>query len=66
MSWRQTLGFVDDETTDFTTVQHRYRQLREQPDRRICESRRLKQAMEAAQHELLSQGIKRRRRQLLF
>ncbi len=66
MTWRQTLGFVEDEATDFATVQRRYRDLRSQPHRQICESRRLKQAIEAAQRELMAQNFKRRRRQLHF
>ena len=66
MTWRQTLGFVEDEPADFAAAQSRYRQLRNQPDRQVCESRRLKQAIEEAQRELLSQGFTRRRRHLRF
>lgn len=63
MTWRHTLGFVDDEAAiDFATVQKRYLKLRDQPHRQVCESRRLKQAVEAARSELTRQAAKRRTR----
>jgi hypothetical protein len=67
MTWRRTLGFVDDDgAIDFATVQKRYKTLRDQPDRQVCESRRLKQAVEAARSELTRTSIHRRMRQLRF
>lgn len=67
MTWRHTLGFVDDDAAiDFATVQKRYQKLLGQPDRQVCESRRLKQAVEAARSELTRQTVKRRMRQPRF
>jgi chromosome segregation ATPase len=67
MTWRQTLGFVDEDAAiDFATVHQRYLKLRQQRDRHVCESRRLKQAVEAARSELTRQAAKRRTRQPRF
>lgn len=67
MTWRQTLGFVDTDTAiDFATVQKRYLKLRDRSDRQVCESRRLKQAVEAARSELTRKCVKRRMRQPRF
>lgn len=54
MTWRRTLGFVDDESpvVDMATAQQRYLKLRDRPDRPICERRRLKQALEQARREM--------------
>jgi hypothetical protein len=61
MTWRETLGLTADASVDLATVQRRYHALRERADRKVCESRRLKQAMETARAELTARTVRRRK-----